>query len=75
MTLNTGHIPPEAFTFLDRENFIQNSEKIPILYHIARRPNVKSIVHGAEGLDPNLLRYSTALGNVMGDERNYWWKQ
>ena len=31
--LTSGFIPPEVFTFLDKQGFIQNAMGVPIFYH------------------------------------------
>ena len=42
-TLTSGHIPSEAFLYLDEKGFIQNNKNIPITYHAIRRVgNTKS---------------------------------
>lgn len=40
-TLSTGYIPPEAFPYLDANNFISDSNNIPIIYHASRHKNKK----------------------------------
>jgi hypothetical protein len=41
-TMASGYIPPEGFLFLDKHGFIQNHDKIPILYHHNRRATDRS---------------------------------
>lgn len=66
-TCKTGYVPPEAFPFLDKKNLIQDSNNVPIIYHINRKnatrkkflydPNLNS-------KDPNpLWIYNMSLSN------------
>ena len=41
--LKNQFIPPESFIYLDKLNFIQDSNNIPIFYHINRRSTNKEI--------------------------------
>lgn len=74
-TLNSGLIPPEAFLFLDRENYIQDRNGVPIIYHIVRRPTDKRITHSAAGLQTGLLRFDRSLpANATNNaSRSLWW--
>lgn len=40
-TLDTGYIPPEAFTYLDQMGYLQDEKGIPIIYHFPRRNSRK----------------------------------
>ena len=40
---NTGYVPPEAFPYLDNLNLIQDSNNVPIIYHINRKRAKKNI--------------------------------
>jgi len=40
-TLETGHVPPEAFLYLDENGFIQDQHQVPIIYHIPRHKTNK----------------------------------
>lgn len=43
LCIKNGFVPPECFLYLDKNGYIQNSECIPVLYHIFRRANNKII--------------------------------
>ena len=43
-TMITGFVPPKAFPFLDTNGYIQDENKIPIIYHFLRIRNNKRIV-------------------------------
>lgn len=74
--MESGHIPPEAFPLMDAEGYIEDSQGIPIIYHVVRRPTDKSVRHQAEGLDRTLIRFNTSMGNVVPAKKTtYWWQQ
>lgn len=57
----SGHIPPEAFIYLDQENYIQDKNKIPTIYHMPRSKLNKKIMYEPDIiciLNKNRLRYS-----------------
>jgi hypothetical protein len=33
-TRKTGFIPPEAFMYLDKKNYLQDNNNTPIIYHV-----------------------------------------
>ena len=72
-----GYPPPESFIYLDSNNFIQNQNGVPVIYHIFRRTNVKCFnVHHFN--DINWLRFNTNLSNKDQIEYEkarlkYWW--
>lgn len=81
-TLFTGHIPPEAFLYLDRNGFIQDRNNIPIIYHVKRHMNVKKILYdrNLDGSSANpLWRYNKAISardhidKHRANLRKYWW--
>jgi len=80
-TLETGHVPPEAFLYLDENGFIQDQHQVPIIYHIPRHKSNKRFTyqHNLDSiLDASSLRFSTAIPNidrVNKDQKNidYWW--
>lgn len=74
-TLTSGFIPPEAFLLLDREDYIQNRDGVPVIYHIVRRPTDKKIVHSATDLDAALMRYSTDTGDPDPKKKSQQWWQ
>lgn len=54
-TLKSGHIPPEAFIYLDNRGYIQDEDGIPIIYHIFRHKKNKKIIYEPhlKGSDPD----------------------
>ena len=56
--LKNQFIPPESFIYLDKLNFIQDSNNIPIFYHINRRSTNKEIVNLIQ-----IFRYVTKTKN------------
>lgn len=82
-TLMSGHIPPEAFVFLDKNGYIQDENAIPILYHIPRRKSNKSITYPpASSQDKtykDLLKYNTAVPlrdrteRIKINRERFWW--
>lgn len=44
-TLNTGFISPEAFPYLDSNDYISDINNIPIIYHATRHKNKKQITY------------------------------
>ena len=83
-TLKTGFIPPEAFTYLDVNNFLQDRNNIPIIYHVNRKISNKKIIYESNlnGKEQNVIwRFSMALPqrDVTDKHRKnikkYWWLQ
>ena len=80
-TLASGHIPPEAFLYLDEKGFIQNNENIIIYYGIRWAGNTKITFPSNLDMTINsdLCRYSTALPkrDIKDKHRRnierYWW--
>ena len=81
-TLTSGHIPPEAFLYLDEKGFIQNNKNIPIIYHAIRRAGNTKITFPSNldmTISSDLCRYSTALPkrDIKDKHRRnierYWW--
>ena len=77
-TLTSGFIPPEAFIYLDANGYIQNENKIPIIYHIFRRKNDKRISFTAQHPESdNLSRFSRAISDrdsrEITNNKKYWW--
>lgn len=72
--MDTGHIPPEAFLFLDRENYIQRRDGVPAIYHNVRRPTDKKIARSANSTFS--FRYSTDIPDVVTKRGTtpYWWR-
>lgn len=76
-SLTTGYVPPEAFIYLDQNEFIQNRRGIPIFYHLYRRANVKAV--NCDLLTNNDIRFDTSVSNKDFLERRkinrniYWW--
>lgn len=81
-TLKSGFIPPEAFPYLDSNEYIQDIKNIPIIYHAPRHKNVKKILY-----DPksdrltNNLKYNMSLPSKDENDTHrkntekYWWLQ
>ena len=73
----SGYIPPEGFTLLDSQGFIQNAENIPIIYHWSRYRKDKKVPFSHH--NPPRLKYSTAIAitDVNNTDRinlnKYWW--
>ncbi|XP_017882371.1 uncharacterized protein LOC108626291 [Ceratina calcarata] len=57
--LRAGLIPPEAFLYLDLNNYIINEYAQPILYHVPRNNNNKSITYKPRNLNHMYLVYNT----------------
>lgn len=75
--LISGYVPPEAFAYLDKKGYIQNSSGTPILYHIHRRANIKNIYDNQLTIENS--RFSTA---IFSKDKNalpnvniskFWW--
>lgn len=81
-TLKSGFIPPEAFPYLDSNEYIQDKKNIPIIYHAPRHKNVKKILYEPKSdcLTSN-LKYSTSLPSKDENDTHrkntekYWWLQ
>ena len=61
----TGFVPPEAFPFLDTNSYIQDENKIPIIYHFLRI-NDRRIVYDPhlDGHDPHKFwRFNKAISD------------
>ncbi|XP_076221690.1 uncharacterized protein LOC143176940 [Nomia melanderi] len=78
-TMVTGYTPPESFIYLDSEGYIQNSENVPIIYHVHRRTFDKHITYdkNIRFNDPD-MRYNYNLSNVDKRDKHrqnirYWW--
>lgn len=83
-TLNSGYIPPEAFPYLDANNYISDANNIPIIYHASRHKNKKQITYAPRtdcltngfGLRYNMtLPKSDQTDNHRKDTDKYWWLQ
>ena len=79
-TMITGFVPPEAFPFLDTNGYIQDENKIPIIYHFFRIRNDRRIVYDPhlDGHDPyRFWRFSKAISDKDKKEtvnvKKYWW--
>lgn len=76
-SLLTGFVPPEAFVYLDKKGFIQDSRGIPIFYHIHRRANVKSVNNNLTEVSE--FRFETSISNrdinqrLKIDRTKFWW--
>ena len=74
---HSGYIPPEGFTLLDKQGFIQNEHNTPTIYHWKRHKNNKKITFSLSNAPS--LKYSTALPttDINNSDRlnttKYWW--
>lgn len=80
-TLDTGYIPPEAFIYLDKLDFIQDANGIPIIYHYPRHNKVKRITYPirSDSSDTSLpWKYDMSVpeASCLKSKRykvRYWW--
>ncbi|XP_017796810.1 PREDICTED: uncharacterized protein LOC108578067 [Habropoda laboriosa] len=47
-TRHTGYIPPEAFTHLDSQGYIQDKDNTPLIYHTTRKADNKKILYSTD---------------------------
>lgn len=78
--ISIGNVPPEAFTFLDREGYLFSEDFIPIVYHIPRKISDKTFHFNKESLPLAPMKYCTQSSNrdqvVLKREQDtkpYWW--
>lgn len=75
--MRTGYIPPIGFAALDNKGLIQDSNNIPIIYHLPRHKKNKKITANPTNLPR--LKYSTAIPSRDKDDFHrlrtdkYWW--
>lgn len=80
-TLVTGYVPPEAFTFLDANGYIQSDNNIPIIYHVDRTAGRNKLSYDPSNIYPTQWRYSKAIpikdskDNQRADTKKYFWLQ
>lgn len=55
--IKSKYIPPEAFIYLDKNGYIQDTNNVPILYHIKRKSHQRNIQYPA-----NLTYGDTRVG-------------
>ncbi|XP_046734973.1 uncharacterized protein LOC124404685 [Diprion similis] len=79
-SLLSGFIPPEAFTYLDENEYIQDANNIPIIYHVLRGTRQKQILYTpAPNVNTALMRFNTDLPDKDVSDRHrqnsdkYWW--
>lgn len=65
ITNTTGHIPPEVYITLDIDRYIQNENNTPIIFHITRRPNKKTVKFIANINEPTIFIFSSAIGPAV----------
>ncbi|CAK9806151.1 Probable RNA-directed DNA polymerase from transposon X-element [Anthophora plagiata] len=78
--METGYTPPESFIYLDSEGYIQNTENIPIIYHVNRKTYEKKITYNKniKSSDPN-MRFNFKLSSIdlkdkhRQNTKKYWW--
>lgn len=72
-----GNVPPESFVFLDRYKYIQNTDGIPIFYHLYRRATDKIIDYDRNDLQN--VRFDMAISekdkNIakLVSIHKFWW--
>ncbi|CAK9799901.1 Probable RNA-directed DNA polymerase from transposon X-element [Anthophora quadrimaculata] len=79
-TRHTGYTPPEAFIHLDTEGYIQDKDNIPLIYHITRKADNKTILYNTD-INQNSInsRQNLKLSNIDKKDRHrrntkkYWW--
>lgn len=59
LAVENGFSPPESFLYLDRKDYIQNSEGVPLIYHNYRRANCKAINDNVPNSEN--IRYDTSI--------------
>ena len=80
--MKSGCIPPEAFVYLDQKGLIQDSDNIPILFHIKRHSAIKTITHtikDTSSANSKELRYNLAIPDKDRNDfyrvnNDYWWR-
>lgn len=70
-TLDSGYVPPEAFLYLDKNGYMQNSLGVPIFYHLYRRATDKSFDRMSVG--SNNIRFDISIPEVQSNKNIYWW--
>lgn len=63
-SLETGHVPPEAFKYLDSLGYIQDRQNVPVFYHAYRRATNKTVVYEPRlnsSVPDAIWRYNMAL--------------
>lgn len=81
LTLKTGYIPTECFTYLDKEGYLQDINNIPIIYHAHRTATNKSITCKTQFNIDNTdqYRFNTNISerdknsNYKENTALYWW--
>jgi hypothetical protein len=68
---------PNLFVYFDRLGYIQDREAVPLIYHIARRPNEKWFVAEKFNNPDEYIRFDTTI-KITDDEyqkrcETYWW--
>lgn len=79
--LQSGYLPPQAFTFLDKKGYIQNDHNIPTIYHWPRHKKNKKITYDPLMNPSNtcgVFKYSTSLSSTdsfspVRLRDKYWW--
>lgn len=80
----SGFIPPEAFMYLDMRGCIQDSDNVPVIYHVLRGSHDKKISYppNLNCNDPNnrqIMRFNTTLplrdrkDKHRKNKSKYWW--
>lgn len=76
--MEKGILPPESFVFMDKNQLLQLNDGTPIIYHINRRPNKKTISL-EEINNPEMLRFDKNISTYdirkfMCNIYKFWWK-
>lgn len=74
--MRTGFIPPEAFLHLDARGYIQDSNGIPLIYHIIRDHPKASIQYAVTENAPTTYETSIPPCDVPKSDippDHYWW--
>lgn len=72
---NSGYLPPETFTILDNNDYLQNANNVPVIYHWSRSRTDKSL---PMSIKSQKLMYSTVIPNRDANDlyrasAKYWW--
>lgn len=76
LAVKNGFTPPESFLYLDKEGYVQDSDGIPLIYHIYRRANNKVI--NSNVLSHENKRYDTSISerdksSSSSSRKKCWW--
>lgn len=79
-SLAVGHVPPEAFMYLDRLGYIQDELNVPVFYHAYRRATDKKMIYEPRlnsSASNAIWRHSMAIperdSEVQINPHKYFW--